>query len=444
MAARSGIGSAINRTSDKRPVSIAMIYFLSLLLLASLPLQFVIPLFSAGEVPFARVLAAVIVAGFLVGALARRSLRLPEPVFAGLFGSFLLLSLASVLWADDRGLAFPKLIFLMNLFPLVFVWYDLSERHSARLLSLCRMAVLGAAVAAIIAIFFFAAQFIFGVGPTFHFILDQIFPFFLGHEFAALVREYPSLLVNLGGQTVLRATAVFPDPHVAAYFFGLSGFLSLGLFRTSSRSIYLWIAAILFLSDMLTFSRGGLIGLLAGAIVYVAVASKSPVFSRNRSRIAIFGSILLIIFLSPPVLSRFLTSFAVSDTSSIERITLWKEALRSIEENPMLGVGLGNYLSAARPLYSPGTPFYAHNLYLDIATEVGIIGLAMFLGIFLWAARVLLRARHSNPLAAPLAGAFALYLAHSLVETPLFSLHVSIILALLFALTLSLSRRATA
>lgn len=419
-----------------------MTRFLSIILLAVLPLQFVVPVAILGEVPVARLLALATLASFLVGTLVRRSIRLSSPAFVGAFSSFLLLALASTFWAARPEWAIPKIVFLLNLLPLVFVWYDASKQWADGMMPLLRATLFGATVAACTALAFFFSQFIFGVGPTFHFIVDRILPYFLGHEFAALVAQYPSLMVNLGGATVLRATAVFPDPHVAAYFFGISGFLALGMLRMTGRSGYLLVAAIIFFADLLTFSRGGTLGLLAGSLAYLALSNPTIFTSQKyRLRLAIFSGVLLLIFFSPPVFNRFLSSFSLSDTSSTERIALWKEAAEVIGERPMLGVGLGNYLATARPLYASGTPFYAHNLYLDVATEVGLIGLILFCSLFAWTGAAVFQARRRNSWAAPIGGALTLYLAHSFVETALYSLHVTILLMLLFAVALSLDER---
>lgn len=418
-----------------------MTCILSLLLLTILPFQFAVPTLFSGDVPVARLIALAILASFLIGALFRRSLRLPSLAFVGVLGSFLLLATTSYIWAEHPDGAIPRIAFLLNLLPLVFVWHDLFTRHPDAPLSLVRAALLGATGAALTALLFFLSQYIFGVGDTFHFIVDRILPFFLGHEFAVLVAAYPSLMVSVGGETILRATAVFPDPHVAAYFFGLSGFLALGMLRTTGRRGYVWVACIIFLADLLTFSRGGIIGLLIGGAIYFSLfVPKRFSWGRNRLRLAIVFGVIAIAFFSPPVFNRFLSSFSFADTSSTERLMLWREAVEVVRGNPALGLGLGNYLATARPLYVPETPFYAHNLYLDIATELGLVGLGLFLVLFVWAGKKVFQLRHSSPWAAPIGGTLALYLAHSLVETALFSLHVTVLLALIFALSLSLDR----
>lgn len=417
-----------------------MTYSLSIALLAALPFQFAVPLWGVGEAPIARLLAIIVLGSFLIESLLSRSWRLPAPVFTGALVSFLTIAVVSAVWAVHPELASPKIAFLFNTLPLVFVWYDLFLREEKALTTLVRAALMGAVGAATIAIGFFFVQFVFGVGETFHFIVEKILPFFLGQEFAALVASYPSLLVNIGGVTVLRATAVFPDPHVAAYFFGMLGFLALGTARRTGDGRYFLAAGIIFVADLLTFSRGGYLGLVAGTGAYLlALAPGFWSDRKNRARLALFAGVLILAFLSPPVASRFLSSFLLSDASSTERIALWQEGLSAIAERPLLGVGLGNYLASARPLLAPETPFYAHNLYLDIALEVGLIGLAAFLAVFI-VAFALARVGRNNPLSAPVTGALALYLAHSLVETPIFSVHATLILALILSVALSLRR----
>lgn len=418
-----------------------MVYALSFLLLILLPFQFVLPVLGF-DIPLARLIAAVITGVFLISALSRRSWHLPSPFFSGALLSFLGIVLVSLLWVKEPALAFPKILFLFNLLPLIFVWADLAERAPRQAETLVRVLVLSAGVAAFVGISIFFAQFIFGVSEVFHFMVDRVLPFFLGQELGTLVANYPSLLVNIDGQTVLRVTGFFPDPHVAAFFFGMCGFLALGLARSNQKRRYLFAAAVLFLADILSFSRGGYIGLIVGALTYSALVV--PAFSsKHAMRFALvlaFGIVLLGLF-GQSVLSRFATSFSLADTSSIERLTLWREAVTTISEHPFIGVGIGNYLSSARPLYQAGTPFYAHNLYLDIAVEIGLIGLLAFIALITSAFRRLFQMRKYHPSLPAFIAALSLYGAHSIFETALFSLHVTMVLALILALSASFKSR---
>jgi O-antigen ligase len=71
----------------------------------------------------------------------------------------------------------------------------------------------------------------------------------------------------------------------------------------------------------------------------------------------------------------------------VERRAHWQAALSMFEDSPWLGVGFGNY-AVAYPKYSLpkwDDPLgHAHNYYLNVLAEAGILGLVTFL--ILWGA----------------------------------------------------------
>lgn len=76
--------------------------------------------------------------------------------------------------------------------------------------------------------------------------------------------------------------------------------------------------------------------------------------------------------------------------SAVERAAHWLAGVRMFAAHPLLGVGIGNY-SAAYPIYHPRGWYaslqHAHNYYINIAAEAGIIGLVTYLllaGSALW------------------------------------------------------------
>jgi O-antigen ligase len=70
----------------------------------------------------------------------------------------------------------------------------------------------------------------------------------------------------------------------------------------------------------------------------------------------------------------------------LERMAHWQAALSMWTENPWLGVGIGNYEPVypgyALPLW-PLPLGHAHNYYLNIAAETGVLGLAAYLILWL-------------------------------------------------------------
>jgi O-antigen ligase len=61
------------------------------------------------------------------------------------------------------------------------------------------------------------------------------------------------------------------------------------------------------------------------------------------------------------------------------RIAIWKEGLDMFETRPFLGVGTGGYLNVVAPIQ--GERRVAHNVFLSILVELGLIGLTLFLAM---------------------------------------------------------------
>ena len=66
------------------------------------------------------------------------------------------------------------------------------------------------------------------------------------------------------------------------------------------------------------------------------------------------------------------------ETSNSGRIYIWKQSLESVIASPVFGVAIGNYpviLNQDVSLAKAGSS--AHNLFLQIAAEIGLIGFAV-------------------------------------------------------------------
>ena len=83
-------------------------------------------------------------------------------------------------------------------------------------------------------------------------------------------------------------------------------------------------------------------------------------------------------------LKRLKSIIDIGETSNKGRIYIWKKSVESILENPILGVGIGNFpiiLGENVELQKAGST--AHNVYLNSGVEMGIIGLVVIVAIFL-------------------------------------------------------------
>ena len=64
------------------------------------------------------------------------------------------------------------------------------------------------------------------------------------------------------------------------------------------------------------------------------------------------------------------------------RTRIWKAGLRVARSHPLLGVGSGAYARAVEPQLGvpaiPGHAYVAHNAYLSLLVECGLVGLGLF------------------------------------------------------------------
>jgi putative inorganic carbon (HCO3(-)) transporter len=248
-----------------------------------------------------------------------------------------------------------------------------------------------------------------------------------------------------------RAFSTFGNPNLLASFLVTSIALCLGGVLADVRrdvragSLFLLLLSLCCLA--LTFSRGA--WLAAAAMLAAAAAAFKP-------RLLFVLPILLLplIFLQNPLAERFVSAFRGDDTSSLLRFALWESTAAMIRDNPFSGIGWGAY-RFVYPKYdffvnNPEVVIYhAHNMYLHIAAEIGLLGLAVFLLLLFWhfslAARVLKKAAAGGRKACAI-GLCAMFLgtlAGGLFDHALFNKEISSIFWLLSAASFALWREAS-
>jgi O-antigen ligase len=138
-------------------------------------------------------------------------------------------------------------------------------------------------------------------------------------------------------------------------------------------------------------SRGGFLGLAAAFLLLVAR-------SGHRARNLILISVLVLpVTLLLPVspLYRLLHPNSADDFSTQARIMAWKAGGRMIANHPLLGVGLGNFKPLMPQYADPRTSVdtVAHNTYIEVAAELGLPGLVVFIGFLFFSYRSLEKVR---------------------------------------------------
>ena len=123
---------------------------------------------------------------------------------------------------------------------------------------------------------------------------------------------------------------------------------------------------ILLLAIYYTGSRGGWITTLVLIGAWVAARRKV-----SRPKIAALGVLAILFVIAGP---RYLTSTRDSSKSAQHRVDMWAEGLEMVQQNPLLGIGRGNFAEYTGRLI-------AHNSAVEIMGEAGILGLFLWIGI---------------------------------------------------------------
>ena len=143
------------------------------------------------------------------------------------------------------------------------------------------------------------------------------------------------------------------------------------------------------------------------------------------------------------------TNYAV-----VERIAHWQAAINMARDKPFLGVGLGNYEIAydTYRLINWSDPLgHAHNLYLNMLAETGLIGLCVYLAFWLWIGTLTWRVRvHPDPTARSIAigllGCWTYLAVHSVFDNLYVNnlfLHIGVLLGMLAILYRQINHRLT-
>ena len=141
-----------------------------------------------------------------------------------------------------------------------------------------------------------------------------------------------------------------------------------------------------FIGMYLTYTRGALLSFLCG--LPFALYFYRPKLGLTLGGIAAFGALLMTgmyLFGTTKYESRFLAN--KDSRSDVIRRSQWKSALIAIQEKPVLGWGLSNFHTQVKRIKDEHNldakeyiDAHSHNLFLEIASGTGIIGLIVFLG----------------------------------------------------------------
>src|SRR5918995_1476809 len=187
--------------------------------------------------------------------------------------------------------------------------------------------------------------------------------------------------VGIGNANETAASLVAGGTLAAALAFALSGKPVLRLLTTIA--VPLCVFAV-----FLTLSRGGLVALAASLL--------AAVFMAGRRRGVVLSLALTAVVAAVGYFRAFASLEARDRILEVEggtgRTDIWTVGWRMVEDEPLRGVGAGNFpIASIHYLLEPGAllrddfivdnPKVAHNTYLNVLAELGVVGLGLFMAV---------------------------------------------------------------
>lgn len=206
--------------------------------------------------------------------------------------------------------------------------------------------------------------------------------------FAALFVTLATHQTNTG-EFSDRASTSLLHPNELSYYVAMTIPFAWGLAITPNHKNILlrlsnWVQPIaVVLIQILTASRGGLVAAIPAFIFMLLVIKRKPVVAFAAVAVAIIGGLYAVqnLDLSKQV-ERLQTTLTSAESTGSGRTLVWSFAIDSFKKHPILGIGYGNFVvatshAAVPKVYEAETGIVAHNEFLSVLAELGIIGFAI-------------------------------------------------------------------
>jgi O-antigen ligase len=145
---------------------------------------------------------------------------------------------------------------------------------------------------------------------------------------------------------------------------------------------FLWIQLVACIAAiLLTGSRGALFSALVASAMLPLSFRFLPAPQKIAATLACAGAAACAILFVPAETSGRLMQFSteLAQGTLTHRTLIWSAGLAAFREHPFLGIGSGAY--AAAVLRVVNVPYVAHNTFLSVLVELGVVGALLLLGL---------------------------------------------------------------
>jgi O-antigen ligase len=196
-----------------------------------------------------------------------------------------------------------------------------------------------------------------------------------------------------------RASGFYVNPNHLAGLLEVLGVFALGVgcwsrWPTWTKLLAFYLAAVCYLGIVLTGSRGGYFSAGASLILFAMLSlivlwrTGSGVLARIGGASFALAALIVLFALFFARQSLFVaerTQGGLNEEVYNRRYDLWHAAVEQWRLQPVIGTGSGTYLFYGRQFRAESTnkdPVYAHNDYLQLLAEYGLLGAGAFLIFF--------------------------------------------------------------
>jgi hypothetical protein len=165
----------------------------------------------------------------------------------------------------------------------------------------------------------------------------------------------------------------------------IAAVMAMGLLPIPAAPRWVWLAGLaLLLAGLVgTWSRSAWLGTLAGAAVTWGLRPR-PRLAAVLLMLALAASLTAVASRRWPELAAEVRSIASLEANR-NRIVIWTTVPKMIADRPILGTGYGTFVRAYQRYRPPDAPDlappFAHNLLLNTAVEMGLVGLAALVAL---------------------------------------------------------------
>ena len=245
-----------------------------------------------------------------------------------------------------------------------------------------------------------------------------------------------------------RVYSTLGNPNVLGeYLLLITPFAAASLLAAKTwpkRFLYLLCLGLMLICLIFTSSRGAWLGMLFAAAIFLVMLDARFIL------LGIVGLVVLYFALPDWVIDRFASIGDMSDSSTSYRVYIWLGTIAMLKDYWFSGIGPGNSaFNLVYPAYSYNTISapHAHNLYLQLLCDAGILGLLLLLLVILSFYRTVLSAasrakdRKTRVYLAASAAAVGGFLLQGMTDYSFYNNRVTLFFWVVIALGIALSRR---